>query len=65
MAHLHCQALCHLNDGLQLSTRRDDLRRLGTAGFVTEFGGVADVATGRAEVRPPSVAIRMSPSHDT
>ena len=35
----------------QLSTREKDLRRLHTAGFVTEFGGVSDSDTGRAEVR--------------
>ena len=45
------QELCHVNDGLQLGNRDADLMRLQTAGFVTEFGGVSDVATGRAEVR--------------
>ena len=45
------QALCHVNDGAQVDVRRADLKRLGTGGFVTEFGGVADVDTGRAEVR--------------
>jgi hypothetical protein len=35
----------------QLGTREKDLRRLHTAGFVTEFGGVSDSDTGRAEVR--------------
>ncbi len=43
--------VCHVNDGLQLKYRRDDLRRLGAAGIVTEFGAVSDVATGLAEVR--------------
>ena len=45
------KALCHTNDGLQLSRRVEDLARLRTAGFVTEFGGVSDSDTGRAEVR--------------
>ena len=45
------KALCHVNDGAQLDVRRADLKRLGTGGFVTEFGGMADVDTGRAEVR--------------
>eukprot|EP00756_Hemistasia_phaeocysticola_P041987 Hpha_TRINITY_DN16945_c0_g1::TRINITY_DN16945_c0_g1_i2::g.54648::m.54648/K05991/E3.2.1.123; endoglycosylceramidase len=43
--------LCHFNDGFQLTTRASDLKRLGTAGLVTEFGAVNDVATGRAEIR--------------
>ena len=43
--------LCHFNDGFQLSTRRKDLRRIKTAGFVTEFGAVSESATGLAEVR--------------
>jgi endoglycosylceramidase len=43
--------VCHLNDGLQLKHRRDDLQRLATAGIVTEFGAVSDAATGLAEVR--------------
>lgn len=43
--------VCHLNDGLQLQHRRDDLHRLGAAGIVTEFGAVSDAATGLAEVR--------------
>lgn len=45
------KALCHVNDGLQKSKRDADVRRLRTAGFVTEFGGVSDSSTGRAEVR--------------
>jgi hypothetical protein len=45
------KALCHVNDGAQLDVRRADLKRLVTGGFVTEFGGMADVDTGRAEVR--------------
>ena len=42
--------LCHINDGFQLKNRVSDLKRLKTAGFVTEFGGVSGV-TGLAEVR--------------
>jgi len=45
------KTLCHLNDGLQLSQRRSDLKRLRTAGIVTEFGAVSDTPTGLAEVR--------------
>ena len=45
------KALCHVNDGAQLDVRRADVKRLGTGGCVTEFGGMADVDTGRAEVR--------------
>jgi hypothetical protein len=45
------KALCHVNDSAQLDVRRADLKRLGTGGFVTEFGGMADVDMGRAEVR--------------
>lgn len=45
------KALCHLNDRGQITTRAKDLRRLRTAGFVTEFGAVdLGTATGRAEV---------------
>ena len=42
--------LCHFNDGFTLSQRSSDLRRLRTAGFVTEFGAVSASATGLAEV---------------
>ena len=45
------KALCHVNDGAQLDVRRADLKRIRTGGFVTEFGDMADVDTGRAEVR--------------
>ena len=38
--------LCHFNDGFQLTQRTDDLRRLRTAGIVTEFGAVSASATG-------------------
>lgn len=43
--------ICHFNDGFQLKNRRDDLKRLHTPGFVTEFGAVEDVVTGLAEIR--------------
>lgn len=44
--------LCHVNDGFQVETRWHDLTSVvRTAGFVTEFGGVSDSTTGRAEVR--------------
>ena len=49
----HCfipPSLPHLAQ-FSLDQRQDDLRRLRTAGFVTEFGGVSDVKTGLAEVR--------------
>jgi len=42
--------LCHFNDGFQMKQRENDLRRLQTAGFVTEFGAVQPVPTGLAEV---------------
>jgi len=42
--------LCHFNDGFTLKQRQDDIARLRTAGFVTEFGGVGASATGLAEV---------------
>jgi endoglycosylceramidase len=42
---------CHFNDGFTLTQRESDLRRLQTAGFVTEFGAVSDSSTGLAEVR--------------
>ena len=45
------KALCHIVDHHQIDTRTADLRRLRTAGFVTEFGAVdTTTATGRAEV---------------
>eukprot|EP00656_Telonema_subtile_P057434 TRINITY_DN9447_c0_g1_i2.p1 TRINITY_DN9447_c0_g1~~TRINITY_DN9447_c0_g1_i2.p1 ORF type:complete len:288 (+),score=63.89 TRINITY_DN9447_c0_g1_i2:261-1124(+) len=44
-------ALCHFNDGFQLKQRESDLKRLKTAGIVTEFGAVAGVPTGLAEVK--------------
>ena len=43
--------ICHFNDNFQIKVRREDLKRLNTPGFVTEFGAVEDVATGLAEVR--------------
>ena len=43
--------ICHFNDEFQLETRRSDLKRLGTAAIVTEFGAVNDAPTGLAEVR--------------
>jgi endoglycosylceramidase len=43
--------ICHFNDGFQLRNRRDDLKRLNAPGFVTEFGAVDDVLTGREEMR--------------
>ena len=43
--------LCHFNDGFTLAQRERDLQRLGTAGFVTEFGAVSDAPTGLDEVR--------------
>jgi len=42
--------LCHFNDGFQMKHREQDLRRLQTAGFVTEFGAVYPSETGFAEV---------------
>merc|ERR1712048_1405913 len=42
--------LCHANDHFSLNQRAKDLRRLQTAGFVTEFGAVNPVPTGLAEV---------------
>jgi len=42
--------LCHFNDGFQLTQREKDLRRLQTAGFITEFGAVNPSPTGLAEV---------------
>lgn len=42
--------LCHFNDGFQMTNREEDLRRLQTAGFVTEFGAVNPSPTGLAEV---------------
>jgi len=42
--------LCHFNDGFTMKQREKDLRRLQTAGFVTEFGAVNPVPTGLAEV---------------
>merc|ERR1712086_480118 len=41
---------CHFNDGFLMKHREDDIRRLQTAGFVTEFGAVSPVPTGLAEV---------------
>merc|ERR1712217_702992 len=38
------------NDGFTLKQRQDDLKRLKTAGFVTEFGAVNPRKTGLAEV---------------
>ena len=43
--------LCKLDDNFTLSQRNDDLLRLQTAGFVTEFGAVNGVPTGLKEVR--------------
>ena len=43
--------LCHFNDDFQLNTREKDLKRLHTAGFITEFGAVSDKPTGIDEVR--------------
>lgn len=43
--------ICHFNDDFQLGHRQSDLRRLETAGFVTEFGAVSDKPTGIDEVR--------------
>eukprot|EP00930_Biecheleria_cincta_P034386 TRINITY_DN23774_c0_g1_i1.p1 TRINITY_DN23774_c0_g1~~TRINITY_DN23774_c0_g1_i1.p1 ORF type:complete len:489 (+),score=85.84 TRINITY_DN23774_c0_g1_i1:60-1526(+) len=46
----YAKQLCHFNDGNQLKQRESDLKRLKTAGFVTEFGAVAPSITGIAEV---------------
>lgn len=43
--------ICHFNDDFQLDHRASDLKRLATAGFITEFGAVSDKPTGIAEVR--------------
>ena len=45
------KGICHFNDAFQLTQRTSDLRRLKTAGFVTEFGAVSASNTGLAEVR--------------
>lgn len=44
------EKLCHYNDKSTMKQRQEDLARLGTAGFVTEFGAVNPVATGLAEM---------------
>jgi endoglycosylceramidase len=42
--------LCKFNDGDQIGQRSSDLRRLRTAGFITEFGAVSAKPTGLGEV---------------
>jgi endoglycosylceramidase len=44
------QAFCHVDDELAMKQREKDLRRLQTAGFVTEFGAVNPSETGLTEV---------------
>jgi len=47
---LPLKGLCHFNDHFQMKQRETDLRRLKTAGFITEFGAVNPSPTGLAEV---------------
>eukprot|EP00945_MAST-04E_sp_MAST-4E-sp1_P007820 g7820.t1 len=54
--------ICRFDDNFTLSTRESDLKRLHTAGFVTEFGATNDVTTGLAEVnRVANYMDQMSP----
>ena len=45
------KAVCHANDFFQVNQRQYDLKRLKTAGIVTEFGAVNASPTGLSEIR--------------